>query len=628
LTLSKRGALMMDPAFYQGSGVSGTLPAYVRARSRFNVILGAPQRSCLAALALLLLPGRALADTAQLDRFEPAAPGSRFFAADSLELDGDLRVTPGVASTYGRRLRIFGTPEGTVRQLVASELVVRPGLSIVLAPGARFALSVPVYFQSGQGENLSGHYYEAPRSPVLGDTRLGFDLRLAGPRPGHDGVTLASGVAAYLPSGSRDDYTSDDYTRVGLRLAAAARARWLVAALSVGYMYRRELDDFGALRLGSELEGTFGLGWTDGAWVIGPEVRASTILRNQAFKVPATPVESLFGVRRTTGDLTLGVAGGPSLVHGVGTPDYRLLADVEWTFGRARPADRDHDGVMDDADACPDVPGPAFGPATGCPEAPRDRDGDGVVDAVDACPDVPGVHTADAVTNGCADRDHDGIPDPVDACPSTPGAPSADARKHGCPLVHDADGDGIPDASDACPSSPGAASADRLTNGCVPPAPLPPDRDKDGVADADDACPDDPGKRRDDPTSSGCPLVRWGGDRVILAEPLQLSADGPTFAGPEAFAILDAIAAWFAVHEEVQLVRIEAYSDEATPKQRRQRAQWTAEQARIVRDELIRRGVAKTRIEAKGMGDAAPLAPNDTPEDRAKNRRIELRIVR
>jgi len=46
-----------------------------------------------------------------------------------------------------------------------------------------------------------------------------------------------------------------------------------------------------------------------------------------------------------------------------------------------------------------------------------DRDNDGIVDNIDDCPDVPGPRTF----NGCPDTDADGIPDNKDKCPSEPG---------------------------------------------------------------------------------------------------------------------------------------------------------------------------------------------------------------
>jgi outer membrane protein OmpA-like peptidoglycan-associated protein len=85
--------------------------------------------------------------------------------------------------------------------------------------------------------------------------------------------------------------------------------------------------------------------------------------------------------------------------------------------------DTDNDGVPDNIDQCPTVPGPKEN--NGCPYG--DRDNDGVPDNLDQCPDVPGPKE----NNGCpyGDRDHDGIPDNLDLCPDVPGVP----EEHGCP---------------------------------------------------------------------------------------------------------------------------------------------------------------------------------------------------
>jgi outer membrane protein OmpA-like peptidoglycan-associated protein len=101
-----------------------------------------------------------------------------------------------------------------------------------------------------------------------------------------------------------------------------------------------------------------------------------------------------------------------------------------------KPADRDHDGIPDKDDACPDDPGvPSEDPAkNGCPPPPPDRDGDGIPDRDDACPDVKGVASSDPVQNGCPpDTDGDGIRDDVDACPNEKGVPDPDPQKNGCP---------------------------------------------------------------------------------------------------------------------------------------------------------------------------------------------------
>ena len=137
--------------------------------------------------------------------------------------------------------------------------------------------------------------------------------------------------------------------------------------------------------------------------------------------------------------------------------------------------DSDNDGIADDQDICPTIPGTKA--TNGCP----DTDGDGIADANDACPDVAGSK----LLRGCPDADKDGIADADDACPTAKGS----AEMKGCP---DTDGDGVADKDDKCPNEKGTKDHD----GC-PFA----DRDKDGIADANDMCPDLAGLQKYD----GCP---------------------------------------------------------------------------------------------------------------------------
>ena len=102
--------------------------------------------------------------------------------------------------------------------------------------------------------------------------------------------------------------------------------------------------------------------------------------------------------------------------------------------------DRDGDHIRDEEDDCPDVPGLAA--LHGCP----DKDADGVTDLKDDCPDEKGL----AVFNGCPDRDSDGVMDRIDDCPDNKGL----VQYNGCP---DTDGDNIIDKVDECPTVYGIA---------------------------------------------------------------------------------------------------------------------------------------------------------------------------
>lgn len=50
----------------------------------------------------------------------------------------------------------------------------------------------------------------------------------------------------------------------------------------------------------------------------------------------------------------------------------------------------------------------------------------------------------------------------------------------------------------------------------------------------------------------------------------------------------------------------------------------STQRAQVVADFLVARGVAGDHVIATGLGSANPIAPNDTPEGRAKNRRAEI----
>jgi OOP family OmpA-OmpF porin len=55
--------------------------------------------------------------------------------------------------------------------------------------------------------------------------------------------------------------------------------------------------------------------------------------------------------------------------------------------------------------------------------------------------------------------------------------------------------------------------------------------------------------------------------------------------------------------------------------------QLSASRARAVVGYLVQHGVPASRIESSGFGDTRPIAANDTEDHRAKNRRIEFRVL-
>ncbi|MCY1412732.1 putative lipoprotein YiaD [compost metagenome] len=54
--------------------------------------------------------------------------------------------------------------------------------------------------------------------------------------------------------------------------------------------------------------------------------------------------------------------------------------------------------------------------------------------------------------------------------------------------------------------------------------------------------------------------------------------------------------------------------------------QLSERRARNVADFLVTQGLAADKVTSQGMGEAEPVADNDTEAGRAKNRRVELRL--
>lgn len=56
-------------------------------------------------------------------------------------------------------------------------------------------------------------------------------------------------------------------------------------------------------------------------------------------------------------------------------------------------------------------------------------------------------------------------------------------------------------------------------------------------------------------------------------------------------------------------------------------AKLSADRAKAVYDQLLEMGISKDRMEYKGFGSSAPLVPNDSDKNKARNRRTELHVL-
>lgn len=212
------------------------------------------------------------------------------------------------------------------------------------------------------------------------------------------------------------------------------------------------------------------------------------------------------------------------------------------------------------------------------PEPPYvdpDRDRDGFPNERDACPDVTGV-----APDGCPDRDGDGFRDDLDLCPDEPGIAPA-----GCP-DKDTDGDGIMDSADQCDDEREVYNGFEDLDGC-------PDERPAEIEEFDGIIPG----------------IEFDFEKATIR--------------PSSQPVLDRAVE---ILEKYGLrVRITGHTDDVgTPEFNEELSRQRAE---AVKAYLVEAGVDPSRIEIEGRGATEPLAPNDSEANRAKNRRIEFKVL-
>ncbi len=204
------------------------------------------------------------------------------------------------------------------------------------------------------------------------------------------------------------------------------------------------------------------------------------------------------------------------------------------------------------------------------------------------------------------DADGDGVADRRDRCPGTPHGVRVDDR--GCPL--DWDGDGVFDDRDRCPGTPPGTVVDE--HGCAP------DSDGDGVPDPLDRCPETPPGTVVD--EHGCPRVAGVAGELQIQGTVLFDFDR-TEIRIDAVVVLDSVASQLKANPALRVVLV-GHADAIGGGEYNQRL--SERRAAAVFDALLARGAGAEQLSMLGKGESEPAVPNDSPESRARNRRVEL----
>jgi outer membrane protein OmpA-like peptidoglycan-associated protein len=313
------------------------------------------------------------------------------------------------------------------------------------------------------------------------------------------------------------------------------------------------------------------------------------VLAEGVAEVPVTDAVPGYAVRGAArvGVGPVGILGGGEAGIGarVGVPAWRVFAGLDFAPGGGRDADRD--GIVDSADACPDRAEDldGFDDLDGCPET--DNDGDGLADAVDRCPDEAEDRDGHQDDDGCSepDNDGDGIADAADRCPHQAEDVDGHQDGDGCPELDD-DGDGIADGVDRCPRL-----AEKVN----------------GFRD-DDGCPDER------------PAYVFSPDTPVILYSIEFERASDALLADSA-RVLDDVMLSLQAQPEVR-VRVEGHTDDMGDDDVNLRL--SQRRALSVVNYLVGMGIDRARLTYEGYGETRPLLPNDSAENRARNRRVEF----
>ncbi|MFC1888031.1 OmpA family protein [Candidatus Cloacimonadota bacterium] len=253
----------------------------------------------------------------------------------------------------------------------------------------------------------------------------------------------------------------------------------------------------------------------------------------------------------------------------------------------------------------------------------KDTDGDGIKDKYDADPENPedfdGFEDEDGAPD--LDNDMDGVLDVNDGAPLIPEDIDGFEDSDGIPDI-DNDGDGILDVNDKAPNQPEDFDGFEDDDG-APDF----DNDMDGILDVDDKCPFRPETFNDFEDEDGCPDKK---PEIVFEEKTAIVIEGVNFATSSAVLttgakeVLDKVVLTLVDHPEIKL-GINGFTDSMGS--RDYNIMLSKQRAESVMNYLVEMGISPDRLTSEGYGPDNPVAPNDTKEGRARNRRIEFERI-
>jgi len=519
--------------------------------------------------------------------FLPPAAGGTTFTIARPTVPRHLNAVFGIGASYANQpfTRYESSESGTV--LLEEQAVIRHLLQVeaYAALGLFEFVELGVVVPVGLVDAADGAADDPGALTYPGySTHFGMaDLRLSAKVPLVRGdFALAARFVTHLPTGEWNHYLGMEYWVATPSLAMAWDPGPLTVAAELGYRFRQrralagfEQDDEVAISVGLNVP------IIEEVEVIGESQLRLGVAGQQDFAAYDAPWEVDAGLRFwPTRGLSIEAGAGTSILGGAGAPLFRAFASLRFATEQGDSCEagpEDFDG-FDDGDFCADL----------------DNDGDGVPDEEDDCVNDPEDMDRFADDDGCPDTDNDadGVIDADDACPTQSEDRDGYDDDDGCPEP-DNDGDGIADGVDDCPMEPEDADHFQDEDGCPEPGP-------DG------------------------PSVTVTDTRILISERIYFDYDRDTIRNVS-MPMLDQVAETIGDLPSGLRIRVDGYTDNQGLAA--YNLDLSYRRARAVVEYLVGRGVPRDRLEYRGYGVENSVAPNDTPEGQALNRRVEFTIL-
>lgn len=323
----------------------------------------APRRgksSLWAALTLACAVGLGLASPAKaadvpfdVNRFQPALGTGRFVTLDLAEIAPLLEIAPQLFVHYARDplyLYLGNEPQyPLIHDRVTGDLGISVGIPIHGTGRLQFGLSLPVtFYQNGDigkvADQFAGSNYlnQLPTNAINGagqeDLRFNFKFVFVNGRVGGLG---ASGDLK-LPTGDKVSFLGSPLPTFNLKLLGHLNFWRFTLALNIGWLFA---EDRPVVFTNTGMSLSYGLGlglkiakWTTGSLDVLTEVFGLSYRNFSA--LGEAPIEGTAALRLNIKDWHVYLGAGPGIppnyAKGIGTPEYRVYAGLQWAWTKKK----------------------------------------------------------------------------------------------------------------------------------------------------------------------------------------------------------------------------------------------------------------------------------------------------